>query len=111
MAENTADSARQLVDRLVNDAQFRETVTAAPTLHDKAQEVRAAGYGDVSLDAIREAMKERATALGAGIQVAPERVKRTEELFLKAATDKELQQALQAAATPDAAREVLAQAG
>jgi predicted ribosomally synthesized peptide with nif11-like leader len=38
-------------------------------------------------------------------------VKRVEELFRKAATDKELQQALQGAATPEAKRDVLAQAG
>jgi predicted ribosomally synthesized peptide with nif11-like leader len=111
MAENTADSARQLVDRLVNDAQFRDSVTAAPTAHDRAQLIRAAGYGDLSLDAIREAAKEQAAALGAGVQVDPARVKRVEELFLKAATDQELQQALQAAATPEAKRDVLAQAG
>ena len=64
MAENTADRARQLVDRLGNDAQFRESLEAAPTLHDKAEIVRAAGYGDVRLDAIQEAFKERATTLG-----------------------------------------------
>ena len=65
MAENTADRASQLVDRLANDAQFRESLDAAPTLHAKAEIVKAAGYGDVSLDAIREALKERAAALGA----------------------------------------------
>ena len=111
MAENTAKSASQLVDRLVNDAQFRETVETAPALHDKAQVIRAAGYGDLSLDAIREALKERLAAVGAGVQVDPARAKRVEELFLKAASDKELQQALQAAATPEAKRDVLAQAG
>jgi predicted ribosomally synthesized peptide with nif11-like leader len=111
MSANPADSASQLVDRLVNDAQFRESVTAAPTLHDQAEVIRAAGYGDVSLEAIQTAVKEQAAALGAGVQVDPARVKRVEELFLKAATDKELQQALQAAATPEAKGEVLAQAG
>ena len=64
MAENAADSARQLVDRLANDAQFRESVKAAPTRHDKAQVIMAAGYGDARLDAIQEAFKERATAEG-----------------------------------------------
>ncbi|HEY7062216.1 MAG TPA: Nif11-like leader peptide family natural product precursor [Chloroflexota bacterium] len=108
MATNTAD---QLVDRLVNDAQFRESITAAPTPHDKAQVVMAAGYGNVSLDAIQEAMKKRAATLGAGVQVDPERVKRVEELFLKLTTDQELRQALQAATTPEAKRDVLAQAG
>ena len=71
----------------------------------------AAGYGDLSVDAIQVALKERLAAVGAGAQVDPERVKRTEELFIKAATDQELQQAPQAAATPEAKREVLAQAG
>jgi predicted ribosomally synthesized peptide with nif11-like leader len=111
MAENTAGSASQLVDRLANDAQFRESLEAAPALHDKAQVIRAAGYGDLSLDAIQAALKERLAAVGAGVQVDPARVKRVEELFLKAATDQELQQALQAAATPEAKRDVLAQAG
>jgi predicted ribosomally synthesized peptide with nif11-like leader len=111
MAKDPADSAKQLVDRLVNDAQFRESVTAAPTLHDQAEVIRAAGYGDVSLEAIHAAVKEQAAAMGAGVQVDPARVKRVEELFLKAATDQELRQALQAAATPEAKRAVLAQAG
>jgi len=111
LATNTPDSASQLVDRLVNDAQFRDTILAAPTAHDKAQIIKAAGYGDVSLDAIRAAMKKQAAAIGAGVQVDPERTKRAEQLFLKAATDKELQQALRAATTPQAARDVLAQAG
>jgi predicted ribosomally synthesized peptide with nif11-like leader len=111
MSANPADSATQLVERLVNDAQFRETVVAAPTLHAKAQVVKAAGYGDVSVEAIQTAMKEQLAALGAGVQVDPERVKRVEALFLKANTDKELQQALQGAPTPEAQREVLAQAG
>ena len=111
MAKDTADSASQLVDRLVNDAQFRDTVVAAPTAHEKAQLIRAAGYGDVSMDAIQEAVKEQLRPMGAGVQVDPERVKRVEALFLKAATDQGLQQALQAAATPEAQREVLAQAG
>jgi predicted ribosomally synthesized peptide with nif11-like leader len=111
LSANTADSASQLVDRLVNDAQFRDTVTAAPTRHDQAQVIRAAGYGDVSMDAILEALKEQAAALGAGVQVDPERVKRVEELCGRVATDPELRQALQAAATPEAQREVLAQAG
>jgi predicted ribosomally synthesized peptide with nif11-like leader len=106
-----ADTASQLIDRLENDAQFRESVTAAPTPHAKAQVIIAAGYGDISLDAIQAVMKERATALGAGVQVDPERVKRAEELFFKAATDQGLQQALQAATTPEAKRAVLAQAG
>ncbi len=39
------------------------------------------------------------------------RTKRVEELFAKAASDQELQQALQAAATPEAKRAVLVQAG
>src|SRR5262249_34869067 len=104
MAKDTADSASQLVDRLINDAQFRETVTAAPTAHARAEMVRADGYGDVSLDAIQEAVKERLTAVGAGGQADPERAKRAEELFLKAASDQELQQALQAAGTPEATR-------
>ena len=111
MAKDTAESASQLIDRLVNDAQFRKTVDAAPTPHDKAQVIRAAGYGDVSLHAIQAALKERLTAVGAGVQADPARAKRVEELFFKAATDKELQQAIQAAATPEARREVLAQAG
>jgi predicted ribosomally synthesized peptide with nif11-like leader len=111
LSANTADSASQLAERLVNDAQFRETIEAAPTLHDKAQVIRAAGYGDLSLDEIREALKERLAAVGAGVQLDPARVKRVEELFLKATSDQELQQALQAAATPEAKREVLAQAG
>jgi predicted ribosomally synthesized peptide with nif11-like leader len=111
MAKDTASSASQLVDRLVNDAPFRESLDAAPTLHAKGELLRAAGYGDVSLDAIQAAVKEQLAALGAGVQVDPARVKRVEELFRKAATDKELQQALQAAATPEAKRDVLAQAG
>jgi predicted ribosomally synthesized peptide with nif11-like leader len=111
LAKSTGDSARQLVDRLVNDAQFRESVDAAPTLHAKGQVLRAAGYGDVSLDAIQAAVKEQLAALGAGVQVDPARVKRVEELFLKIAADQELQRALQAAATPEAQRAVLAQAG
>jgi len=111
MAKETADSASQLVDRLVNDAQFRETVAAAPTLHDKAQVITAAGYGNVNLHEIQEAVKERLTAVGAGVQVDPERAKRAEELFFKAAYDKELQQALQAAATPEAKHDVMAKAG
>jgi predicted ribosomally synthesized peptide with nif11-like leader len=111
MTANAGDSASQLIDRLVNDAQFRDSLEAAPTLHAKAQVVRAAGYGDVSLDAIQAAVRKQLAALGAVVQVDPERAKRVEELFLKAATDQELQQALQAAATPEAKREVLAQAG
>jgi predicted ribosomally synthesized peptide with nif11-like leader len=111
MSANPADSASQLIDRLVNDAQFRESLDAAPTLHAKAQVVRAAGYGDVSLDAIQAAVRKQLAAMGAGVQVDPERANRTEELFLKAATDQELQQALQAATTPEAKRDVLAQAG
>src|SRR4051812_27320410 len=111
MAKDTTDSASQLVDRLVNDAQFRESVAAAPTVHDKTQVVMTAGYGDLSVDAIQVALKERLAAVGAGAQGDPERVQRTEELFIKAATDQELQQALQATATPEAKREVQAQAG
>jgi predicted ribosomally synthesized peptide with nif11-like leader len=111
VAMNTPDSARRFVDRLMNDAQFRESINAAPTLHAKGQVLKAAGYGDVSMQAIQEAAKEQAAALGAGVQVDPARVKRVEELFRKAATDQELQQALQAAATPEAKRAVLAQAG
>jgi predicted ribosomally synthesized peptide with nif11-like leader len=111
MAKDTGDSASQLVQRLANDPQFRETVNTAPTLHDKAQLIRAAGYGDVSLDAVQAALKAQLSAMGAGVQVDPERVRRTEELFIKAATDQELQQALRAAGTPEAKREVLAQAG
>jgi predicted ribosomally synthesized peptide with nif11-like leader len=111
MAKNTGDSASQLVDRLVNDAQFRESLEAAPTLHAKAQVLKAAGYGDVSLDGIQEAFKQQLAAVGAGVQVDPARVKRVEELFRKTATDNELQQALQAAATPEAKRDVLVQAG
>jgi predicted ribosomally synthesized peptide with nif11-like leader len=111
MAENTADSASQLVDRLVNDAQFRESLEAAPTLHDKAQLIKAAGYGDVNVDDVRAALKEQLRDFGAGAQVDPERTKRVEELYHKLTTDKALQQALLAAATPEAARDVLAQAG
>ena len=111
MARDTANTASQFIDRLANDAQFRDTVAAAPTLHAKAELIRAAGYGDLSLDAIREAVKEQAAALGAGVQVDPARVKRVEELFLKIGTDQELLQALQSAATPEAKRDVLAQAG
>ena len=84
---------------------------AAPTLHAKAELVRAAGYGDITLDAVQAALKEQLKAAGAGVQVDPARVKRTEELFFKAATDQELRQALQAAASPEATREVLAKAG
>ncbi len=73
--------------------------------------IRAAGYGDVSLDSVRAALKERLAAMGAGVHVDPERAKGAEELFLKAVTDQELRQALQAAATPEAKRDVLAQAG
>jgi predicted ribosomally synthesized peptide with nif11-like leader len=111
MAKDTAGSASQLVDRLVNDAQFRESLEAAPTIHDKAQVIKAAGYGDVNVDAIKVAVKEQLRAFGAGVQADPERTKRVEELYFKALTDQELQQALQAAATPEAARAVLAQAG
>jgi len=111
MTANPAGSASQLVDRLVNDAQFRESLEAAPTLHDKGQVVRAAGYGDVSVAGIQEAAKKQLAAMGAGVQVDPERAKRVEELFVKAITDQELQQALQAATTPEAKRAVLAQAG
>jgi predicted ribosomally synthesized peptide with nif11-like leader len=111
VAVNIPDSARRFVDRMMNDAQFRESIDAAPTLHAKGQVLKAAGYGDVSLEAIQEAAKEQAAALGAGVQVDPARVQRVEELFSKAATDQELQQALQGAVTPEAQRAVLAQAG
>src|SRR5262245_54168070 len=111
MATNKSDSASQLVERLVQDAQCRESPEAAPTPHDKGQLLKAAGYGDISLDAIQAALKEQLVALSAGVQVNPARVKRTEELFLKAATDQQLQQALQTAATPEAKREALAKAG
>ncbi len=83
MAENRGDSASQLVDRLANDAQFRASLEGASTLHDKAEVVKAAGYGDVNLDAIQAAAKDKLAALGAGVQVAPERVKRVEELYLR----------------------------
>jgi predicted ribosomally synthesized peptide with nif11-like leader len=111
MAKDTADSASQLVDRMVNDAQFRESVEAAPTVQDKAQVIKAAGYGDVNLDDVRVAVKEQLRAFGAGVQVDPERVKRVEELYFKAASDQNLLQALVAAPTPEAKREVLEQAG
>jgi len=111
MARDTANTASQFIDRLENDAQFQASLEAAPTLHDKAQVVRAAGYGDVNLDAIEEALKQRLAAVGTGVQVDPARVKRVEELFLKIGTDQELLQALQSAATPEAKRDVLAQAG
>lgn len=106
-----ADSASQLVDRLVTDAQFRQSLDAAPSLHAKAEVVRAAGFGDVNLEAVQEAAKQQLTAMGAGVQVDPARARRVEELFHKTATDRELQQALQAASTPEATRDVLAQAG
>src|SRR4051794_3712099 len=111
MATNTADRASALVDRWTNDAQFRESVEAAPTLHDKAETIKAAGHGDLSLDELHTTIKDKLIAVGAGVQVDPARAQRAEELFFKAATDHELQQALQAAATPEAKREVLAQAG
>src|SRR5262249_16693053 len=111
MATDTADKSRQLVDRLANDPQFRESLDAAPTLHDKAQVIRAAGYGDVSLESVQAALKEQLRAAGAGVHVDPARVKRTEGLLVKVGTDQELQQALEAAATPEAKREVLARAG
>jgi len=111
MATNTVDSTREFLDRLMNDAQFRESVEAAPTLHDRGQVLLAAGYRDINMETFQEAVKQQAAALGAGVQVDPERVKRVEALFVKAATDPELQQALQAAATTEAKRDVLAQAG
>src|SRR5262249_47695054 len=106
-----ADSAKQLVDRLMNDAQFRDSLETAPTLHDKGKVLEAAGYGDVNAEEIQAAVKEQLRAMSAGVQVDPARVKRVEEMFLKVATDEALQQALQSAATPEAARDVMAKAG
>jgi predicted ribosomally synthesized peptide with nif11-like leader len=111
MAEDTDSSARELVDRLINDAPFQAAINAAPTRHDQLQVILAAGYDDVSVDAIRAALKVQLAAIGAGVQVDPARVTLVHELFAKAATDPELRQALQAAATPEAKREVLAKAG
>ena len=111
MAKSTVDSTSEFLDRLMNDAQFRESLEAAPTQHDKGQLIVAAGYNNVNADALRVALKDQLAAVGAGVKVDPARAKRAEELFAKAGTDKELQQALQAAATPEAKREVLTKAG
>src|SRR4051812_45702961 len=94
----TTGGASQLVDRLANDTQFRDSIEAAPTLHDKGELIRAAGYGDVSLDGVQAALKDKLVAMGAGVQVDPARAQRAEELFVKLAAEPELQQALNAAA-------------